>query len=140
MKKFFAIFLALLMLTTNVGITFATHYCGGKAVKTSISLGHDDLDCGMADMDASPCKDQSDSPAVKRKSCCENQYTQLSIEDDYNNPAVVKTAVDFQFVAVFVVTYLNLYSFNASTEAEYSNYSPPLLDLDIPVLIQSFLI
>lgn len=139
MKQVFAIFLALLMLTTNVGITFATHYCGGKAVKTSISLGHDNLDCGMADMDT-PCEESPDSPVVKNKNCCENQYTQISIEDDYNNPAVVKTAVDFQFLAVFVVTYLNLYSFNASTEAEYSNYSPPLLDLDIPVLIQSFLI
>jgi len=127
------------MLTTNVGITFATHYCGGKAVKTSISLGHDDLDCGMADMDT-PCEDPPDSPVVKNKNCCENQYTQISIEDDYNNPAVVKTAADFQFVAAFVISYINLYSFDASTEAEYQNYSPPLLDLDIPVLIQSFLI
>ena len=139
MKQVFAIFLSLLMLTTNVGITFATHYCGGKAVKTSISLGQDDLDCGMANMDT-PCKDQPKSPTIKRKNCCENQYTQISIEDDYNNPAVVKAPVDFQFVAVFVVTYFNLYSFNASTEAEYTGYSPPLLDLDIPVLIQSFLI
>jgi hypothetical protein len=139
MKSVVAIFLALLMLTTNVGIAFAVHYCEGKAVKTSISLGHDDLDCGMADIDA-PCQNPYESPTVKQKNCCENQYTQISIEDDYNNPAVVKTAIDFQFVAVFVVTYLSLYSFNASTEAEYQNYSPPLLDLDIPVLIQSFLI
>jgi hypothetical protein len=139
MKQVLAIFLALLMLTTNVGITFATHYCGGKAVKTTLSLGQDDIDCGMADMDT-PCENPSESPTVKRKNCCENKYTQVTIEGDYNTPAVVKTAVDFQFIAVFVVTYINLYSFNASTEAEYTGYSPPLLALDIPVLIQSFLI
>jgi len=139
MKQVFAIFLVLMLLTANVGITLATHYCGGKAVKNSISLGHDDIDCGMANMDT-PCENNPNSPTIKRKNCCENKYTQVSIEDDYNNPVVVKALVDYQFVAVFVVTYFNLYSFNASTEAEYTDYSPPLLDFDIPILIQSFLI
>ena len=51
MKRILSILLAILMLTTNMSITFATHYCGGKAVKSSISFGHDELSCGMAKMD-----------------------------------------------------------------------------------------
>ena len=127
------------MLTTNVGITFATHYCGGKAVKTSISLGQDDLDCGMSNMDT-PCKDQPKSPTIKRKSCCENQYTQISIDDDYNQTAVETLNVDFKFIAVFITSYINFYSFNNTKKPEYLAYSPPLLDHDVQVMNQTFLI
>lgn len=139
MKKVLAIFLSMLMLTSNVGITFATHYCGGKAVKTSVMLGQEDLSCGMTDMET-PCKNQPQSPTVKSKGCCENQYVQFEIEDDYNSSTVVETPVQMDFVAAFIISYINLYSFDASAEAEYLNYAPPLLDLDIPVLIQSFLL
>ena len=139
MKKVLAIFLSMLMLTSNVGITFATHYCGGKAVKTSIMLGQEDLSCGMAEMESS-CKNHSQTPTIQSKGCCENQYVQFEIEDDYNSQATVEIPVDYNFVAAFVISYINLYSFDASAEAEYLNYAPPLLDLDIPVLIQSFLL
>ncbi|MHB1279442.1 MAG: HYC_CC_PP family protein [Bacteroidia bacterium] len=139
MKSVFAIFLAMLMLITNVQIALATHYCDGEAVKTSIYVGHGDIDCGMSDQDAF-CEKEYNPPAVKSKNCCENKYAELSIEDDYKNPSFVKAVPDVQFIAAFIITYLNLYSFDPSIEAGYSHYSPPLLDLDIPVLIQSFLI
>ena len=139
MKKVLAIFLSILMLTSNVGITFATHYCGGKAVKTSIMLGQEDLSCGMTEMELS-CEKHPESPTVTSKSCCENQYVQFEIEDDYNSSTIVETPVQIDFVAAFIISYINLYSFDASAEAEYLNYAPPLLDLDIPVLIQSFLL
>ena len=138
MKRVFAIFLSLLMLTTNVSLTFATHYCRGKAVKTQVSiLGHSDIGCGM-EGDSKSC-DNSQMPSIT-SNCCQDKFVELSIEDDYSNPAIITTNVDFQFVAAFVISYINLYSFDASNEAEYLNYSPPLLKQDIPVLIQSFLI
>lgn len=139
MKKIFAILFSLLILLTNVGITFATHFCGGKAIKTAVSLGTSDISCGMISIDQS-CENRPPSDMINAKACCENTYVQLKIKDNYQTKEVFKSTINFQFIAVFIVTYLNLYSFNASTEAEYSNYSPPLLDLDIPVLIQSFLI
>lgn len=139
MKRTFSIFLSLLILTTNVGITFAAHYCEGKVVKTSISFWEDSINCGMTDM-SQPCENESQSSTVKRKSCCENTFVQLKIEDNYNTPTIAKSTVDFNFIVAFLTTHINLYSCNASTEAEYLKYSPPLLTLDIPVLIQSFLI
>jgi len=139
MKKIFAIFLALLVIITNLGITFATHYCSGKAVKTAISLGHDDISCGMAAMD-SPCDDHSPLPAVKRSGCCENEFVQLKIADDYNTPVLVKANIDFPFVAAFITSYINLYEIEGLRQTRFFNYSPPLLSLDIPVHIQSFLI
>ncbi len=51
MKKILAISLALIMLSTNTGLSMATHYCGGLAVKSQLVLGHESLDCGMSNMD-----------------------------------------------------------------------------------------
>jgi len=138
MKRVFAIFLALLILTTNVGLTFATHYCGGKPVKTDVSLlGHFDIGCGMEDKDNS-C-DNPEIPAIK-SSCCQNRSVELSIEDDFRSPKIIKNTVEYKFVAAFVTTYINLYLLDASAETEYLDYLPPLLDHDIPVLVQSFLL
>ena len=139
MKRVLAIFLALLMLSTSVGFTFVTHYCGGKAVKTSLLLGRDEIGCGMTDMDLS-CDDQSASSSIKSKGCCENKYTQISNVDGCNAPAVINALFDFQPIAVLAGAYRIPHSFNDSEKADYLNYSPPLPDLDIPVLIQSFLI
>lgn len=139
MKKLFAILFSLLILLTNIGFTFSTHFCNGKAIKTAISLGTSDISCGMNNMDQS-CENISPSAMIDEKNCCENTYIQLKIKDNYQTKEVFKSTTNFQFIAVFIVAYLNFYSFNASTKVEYSNYSPPLLDLDIPVLIQSFLL
>lgn len=138
MKKAFTIFLSLLMLVSNTGLIFATHYCGGKAVKSGIILGHDSIGCGMEDTDNS-CENQSQSPFIK-SNCCQNQYVQLQIEDSYNSPTVIESPVDFNFITILIVSYINLYSFDGLVQTHFLNYAPPLLDLDIPVLIQSFLL
>lgn len=141
MDRLVAIFLSFLILTTNVGLTFATHYCGGKAVKAKIMFGSADLSCGMTEEETTQfCDRNSQSPTIRTNGCCENQYVQLEIEDDYNGPTSVENTVDYNFIAAFVISYISLYSFNAFNEVEFLNYSPPLLKQDIPVLIQSFLI
>jgi len=139
MKQVLAISLSLLMLTNYVGLTFNTHYCGGKAVKTTLSIGLEDLDCGMIEVDT-PCKSQSESSTFNLKKCCKNTHTQVIFEDEYNTQETVLTDVDFQFIAAFIISYINNYSVSTLADVEYSNYPPPLLAFDIPVLIQSFLI
>ena len=120
MKKVIAIFLAILILTTNAGLTFAMHYCGGKVVKSSVMLGEGDLSCGMTESEMKPsCDGHSQKTTIKAKSCCQNEYFQLEIEDDFNSSAVVKTTVDYNFIVDFVDSYVNHYSFNALAEAEY---------------------
>ena len=137
-KRILAICHVLLLLTSNVGLTFATHYCGGKAVKTDVSfIGQSDIGCGMEGKDNS-C-DNPEMPSIK-SNCCQNKFVEVSVEDDFSSPKIVKSSVDYKFVAAFAISYINLYSLDASAEVEYLNYLPPLLDLDIPVLIQSFLL
>ena len=138
MKRVFAIFLALLMLTTNVGLSFATHYCGGRAVKTSITFSkHSDMGCGMEKM--SDCENEQ-APAVK-SNCCQDKFIDLKIQDDFNTPKIFKSnKVNYKFVATFLVSIAHLYFSEFTVKTDYLNYIPPLLSIDIPVLIQSFLI
>jgi len=138
MKKVFAIFLALLMLTTNVGMSFATHYCGGRAVKTSITFSkHLDIGCGMEKM--SDCEN-GQSPSVK-SNCCQDKFVDLKIQDEFNTPKTFKSnKVIYKFVAAFLVSVTHLYFSEFTVKTDYLNYIPPLLSADIPVFIQSFLI
>ena len=139
MTKSPAIFLAVLMLVSNISITLGKHYCGGKAVKTAFSLGPHELGCGMATMDT-PCKDFSQEQAVKRKRCCENKYLRISVENNYDPPANIKANISPEFISAFFSTYLSFYTSHEREQIQYLNYSPPLLSRDIPVLVQSFLI
>ncbi|UTW63075.1 hypothetical protein KFE98_02665 [bacterium SCSIO 12741] len=139
MKTILALFLSVILVASQMGITFATHYCGGKAVKASISIGMEDLSCGM-NLQKSSCENHPFSSTTLSKKCCENQYLQLGIEDSYKTSSQEVLPEQLKWVAAFVISYINLYLYTNSAEVAYLNYLPPLLDLDIPVLIQSFLL
>lgn len=94
----------------------------------------------MANMDQQPCESMpSQKPEVKKKPCCENKYQSLDTEDDFK-PTIVQSSVNVEFVAAFIVTFLHLPLSSTDEELQYANYSPPLIDQDIPVLHQVFLI
>ncbi len=138
MKSAFSIFFALLLLTTQVGVSFATHYCGGKVFKNSISvLGAESLACNMQESSIVGCTNQS---GVRNKSCCENQATTFQTKDQYNTSASIALDNNIVFLASFTSAYIYLICFTDSYTINTAHYDPPVLELDIPVLIQSFLI
>jgi len=139
MKKIFALFMTVLILTNSVGVTFASHYCGGKVVKSKISLGNLNLDCGMANMDQA-CENNKDESSLKSKQCCQNQYSQLKVDDDFIKSSfeIVKVEFNSLFNLLFFIS--DFGHVNSHDEVVSLNFKPPLLNLDIPILIQSFLI
>ncbi|MGB3467114.1 MAG: hypothetical protein WBA74_17670 [Cyclobacteriaceae bacterium] len=138
MKKVIAISLALILLSTNLGFAVATHYCGGMAVKTQLVLGHEVLDCGMASINKS-CKKSIEGTYLNNKPCCQNVHQSIDTEDDFK-PTIIQSTVNVEFVAAFIVTFLHLPISSVNEESQYANYSPPLIDQDISVLHQVFLI
>jgi len=102
MKKIFSTLLALLLFISNLGLAMNTHFCGGEAVETSLTLGLDNLDCGMASMEDA-C--ENNQHQVKSESCCENQHQVLQIDEDFEfntvqvnfNPIFI-TALIYSFV------------------------------------------
>ena len=137
-KKILSIALALIMLSTNMGFAIATHYCGGMAVESQLVFGHEALNCGMANMDKG-CETQPEGMHLSKKSCCENKYQSLDTEDDFK-PTIAQSMVNVDFVAAFVITFLHLPISSTDEEPQYANYSPPLINQDISVLHQVFLI
>lgn len=121
---------------SNMGFTVTAHHCMGIIHKKSISIGARDLNCGMESTEEVPCEEQDETIDYD---CCQNEFQEFKITDKFQ-PAIHDIQVDLQFVIAFIDTYFQLTSFEKEQYSKYLNYHPPLLDRDIPVLIQSFLI
>jgi len=139
MKSAFSMFFALLLLTSNVSLSFATHYCGGEAFATSINiLGNKSPGCSMQEEGMEDCTNQS---GFQNKPCCEDDAATLQIKDQYTSSSTVALSNNLVFLASFTSTnsYLIRVTDYFTVDADH-HYDPPVLELDIPVLIQSFLI
>lgn len=136
MKQIISILLTLLLLTSNTGITYAQHFCGGHQVMAKVTIGQEHLSCGMAVVkDLCDESGQSDT-----HSCCNNLYTQLAFDDTVEQPVV-----EFQLTPVFEVdNNANISSVSEiltlQKEVVYTIYNPPPLIKDFPVLFDTFLI
>lgn len=117
-----------------MGFTLATHYCAGHAVETKLAMGEPNVGCGMED-DAEPCGE----PMLMNKSCCEDQYLSLSIEEEYNS-----TSVTLEFSPTFLFSFA--YTFfqvlpSVDSESHFTaDFPPPLYKQSLQVLFQTFLI
>ena len=138
MKSTFSIFFALLLLTTQVGVSLATHFCGGEVFKSSISIiGDESPTCDMQDAGEMDCTNQS---GMHNKSCCEDQAVNVQIEDQYDTSSSTALNNSLVFLASFSISYIYAISPTDANVVKADYYDPPVLELDIPVLIQSFLI
>ena len=117
-----------------MGFTLATHYCGGHAVETSFAIGEASIGCGMEN-EEEPCE----NPVVKSKSCCENEYLSMDIEDDFNTQAK-QLNISPVFLFTLAYTYFNLQPSTEVTTDVFRDNSPPLLNQSRQVMFQSFLI
>lgn len=135
MKKIISFILSLLLLLSSTGITYAAHYCGDFKMMEEISIGQQHLSCGMV-MEDTSCDDGQQED----HDCCDNQYTSITTDDNF-----AKASFDLQlpstfvpaFIAVFVLDEVVLFQ---EKTPEYSEYNPPPLIKDIPVLYETFLI
>lgn len=141
LKRILSISLMLVILVLNVGLTHITHYCGGEAVESSLSLVHSDLSCGMTSTEMQSCTNDEHKEAFNKKGCCENEYTSISADIDYNHHQINSdNYVDLKFIVAFAYSYVNNYLFLQEDQPFFIFYRPPILDRDISVLHQVFII
>jgi hypothetical protein len=140
-KNAISIFLAMLILISNMGFTFATHYCGGQAVKSELGIGdHHSLDCGMTTMDVKKEK-SSDGLQYLAEDCCHNVAFEIVIKDDYQFSVENLTLTPHFTIALFSCFFDFDISELSQQLTEYIDYTPPpLIKQDVQVLFQSFLI
>ena len=82
LKKIISISLALILITSNVGFTLGTHICGGFAVINELMIGHNNLDCGMGDMDTKNKMSTADTGThFESVPCWENEFKKTDCLD-----------------------------------------------------------
>lgn len=149
MRKVFSIILSFLLLASHMSLAIGTHFCSGKAVETKIIWGKTHLGCGMPDM-AETCDIPGESCDVSHEllaqdihfdkvPCCENEYQTFQVTDEFVKD-VTPQFLHVNLAVAFIYTTLYLDLFPTLTPPFYTEYNPPPLDKDLPILFQTFLI
>lgn len=135
MQKVISIALSVLLLLSSTGITYAKHFCGDHEVLAEITLGEKHLSCGMK-MEANSCGDEKQED----HNCCKNKYEKVNTDDHF-----AKASFDVQLNVPFIASFITVFELAqepviTQTFHNYTDYHPPPLDKDIPVLYQVFII
>ncbi|MCR9181299.1 MAG: hypothetical protein NXH73_00080 [Flavobacteriaceae bacterium] len=134
MKNLVSIFLSTLLLLSSAGVTYGQHYCGGQVVADALMIGEKHLSCSGY---ATPSGEKN---AMESPACCENVYHQVVTDDNYASSSFdlnLNQTFVAAFVSVFVMQEPIIYTSKTIT---FTEYLPPPLLRDIPVLYQTFLI
>lgn len=120
-----------------MNFVYAKHFCGGKEVKSSLTLGGERLDCGMS-MSKPKCLATQEQTQFSKKGCCENEYSLLSLEDDFSDSKSLETPVHLNALFSFVLVHFNIITeWNAHNDT-FTYYSPPSLNPNRAILYQVF--
>jgi hypothetical protein len=138
MKVFFknitSLFLAFLVLFSTMSLTINEHYCGDVLVDVTVYSNANT--CGT-DMHSFEKNLQN---VITKKECCNNEHI---VKEGQNELNISTNSLSFDqqlFVASFIYSYVNLFEGLDNKIIPFRDYSPPLVDKDIQVLYQTFLI
>jgi len=97
MKRFIAVILAIIYMSTAMGATVQLHYCMGKLVSWELGSSIKDhcKGCGMK----LPAKNTS------KKKCCQDEYKEIKLKKDHHNPAAAGVMVSIALEATPVTMY-----------------------------------
>jgi len=122
LKKCTGLFLAFLLLVSNIGFAFDVHYCGGKiasvSLNTSVSASPEKKCCGASE---------------KKSSCCKDKVVHFEKKSD--NATIKFFFFQFAFPAVIQdfkpIAFLSVPNFKSSQIISYYSYAnaPPLYKL-----------
>jgi hypothetical protein len=139
-KKVIAISLSLILLLGNMGLSVATHYCGGHAVKSGLRLGGATFDCGMKESGDRVWWCEREGVHFNTSRCCDNLQQVVHTDDTSPVTTFSLTASESPCVSPpFSFDFPCSRSFGKNTTFFY-NPPPPLPQKDRQILFQTFLI
>ena len=129
LKPILNIILSLLLLVSTMGVTVHKHHCMGKVRDVAVFKK------------AKSCLGERNKGRTCPMHCCNDTVEEYKIDD------ISKTSLEIDLGAKLLPLFTILASFqevdlhnSSQLSARYLNYKPPLIDLDIPVQVQSFLL
>lgn len=128
-----ALSMALLLLLTTTSFSIEAHFCGDHLV--DIALNDHANGCSMQSLDPDMHK------AMKDMGCCQDKQIVSDHDDDLQKTAHEFSFEQLVFITVLTHSYVSLFDIDASPiNANWNKESPPLLDRDLFLLHDSFLI
>jgi hypothetical protein len=127
--------LALFVLTTSISHSLSFHICGGEIQSLAV-FGR-----------AQSCQDQDNAcertekpnhTSFNHKGCCED--TTVLIDSDKYKATEKITLQSSQFICLPEVSLVVEVGSSESQLSDFSLYKPPLIERDITILVQTFLI
>jgi hypothetical protein len=139
MKRILAISLLFIFIAGQVNLTWATHFCGELAVQRTVSIGANDLSCGM---EKESCCDEDENgfegAIITSEECCSNDYYS-SDADDFFLKAETESDQLVQFYTLYTISlYKQLHS--VDDHSFLTQNIPILIPPDKQVLYQTFLL
>ena len=137
LHKILSVFLAFTVLFSTLSFSVDQHICMGEVTDTSYFSDADS--CGM-NMEVEACIiDGPSHDLVQKEKCC-NDIHELIPGNQTEQQALQNFEIEkVQFLIAFSYTYVNLFE-DDTDEIPFRSHSPPLVDKDINVLYQTFLI
>ena len=146
--------MACLLLVSSTGFSMDLHYCQGDIKSFSLfgtaeschakaensHCSKEKMSCHATSCHATNSGDEKISDHSKK--CCSNKS--VTVSPDTNTQKLIveqPTETQITFITAFVAVFLTDQTLDLTKLIiPHLNYIPPLLDQDIPVLIQSFLL
>lgn len=129
-KKCTSLFLAVLVLVSNVGLAFNVHYCGGTVAGISPIYGIENTFDAQSVPEKKSC---CGKPISEKKSCCDNKVIKVKEKSD----SVFKT-FSFQIATPFVIESWNPVIFTAISEITQPQITAYYCDAHAPPLYELF--
>jgi hypothetical protein len=138
MKKFLlkisSVLIACIVLFSTASFTISEHYCGGNLVDSSVFSKA--KSCSL-DMEISS---STEGCIIQKDNCCEDLVIQVEGQNELISLATDLNFNQQVFIASFVYSYINLFEELANKNVNFKDYTPPLVNNDLQVLFQTFLI
>jgi len=151
--------MAFMLLLSSTGFSIDLHFCQGNIKSFSLFGTAESCHakakkshCSKNKMTCHFAKKAGDQAANKETNCCSNKRVEVSPDTDTQKVIAEQlteqkiiaeqlTETEITFISAFVAVFCIGEIFDlAKLIIPHLNYIPPLLDKDIPVLIQSFLL
>lgn len=132
-KKISAFILSFVVLLSSMSFAIDKHYCGGELMDISY-FG----EANGCDMDHN--EGVASYQTIKKNSCCVNEI-QIIESTTFDKEKLTKvTQKNIEFAFIYAYSYIDVFNEVLLNKEWYKDFSPPDIEEDKQVLLQSFLI
>lgn len=138
-RKIFSILLTAIILFNASGLSMDIHYCLGEIEAFMFYGVADECDMSAGDQVVSGTLSHCTKLVVNEDHCCDDE-TFLVEGQSFPYEKATSVLPQLSFVTLYYLVNSSELSVDINLFSSFTQYLPPLIEHDIPVMIQSFLL